>query len=81
VKGLTKKQTHVYKKILEYEAEYHRLPTLKEVCEFVGSKNISTAQYYMDILKKKNCIVPSRSLNILDVLVDLEKRVRVLERR
>ena len=50
---LTDKQQRVLNFITEYKVENGSSPTLKEVSAFLGTPNISTAQYFVDQIRER----------------------------
>lgn len=56
IKPLTDKQQKVLDYINFYQLENGQAPTLREIAEFLGTSNISTAQYFVDQIKMRGHI-------------------------
>ncbi len=56
INPLTNKQQKVLSFINEYQHEHGASPTLREIAAFLGTENISTAQYFVDQIKSRGHI-------------------------
>lgn len=53
MKPLTQRQKEIYNKIEGFVLGRGYFPTLREIAFLIGTKNISTAQYFVDSLEEK----------------------------
>lgn len=59
VKPLTEKQKGVLNYISSFLQKYGYSPSLKEIGKFIGTQNLSTAQYYVEELERKGYLKKS----------------------
>lgn len=61
MKPLTQRQRDIYNKIEGFVIGRGYFPTMREIAFMLGTKNISTAQYFMEELRKKGWIKSERN--------------------
>ena len=52
-KSITKRQKEVLNFVIQFMAKNGYSPSLQEIARFLGTKNISTAQYFIQELEEK----------------------------